>query len=478
MAYCIITGGLVIFSAFLLSIAFIMPQLCAELVLICFIPLFIAVIKNKGNLSFVYGLLWGIVFFSIFFLCLLKLFLSQITIFLSFFAYFILVFYGALLSAGWFFFSSSLVNIGRFSNTIMILFLWLIGSSFYFFIIDMFFFVPFGSFAGNVFCHPLVPLAIRPFWLWPLGFIAKPLFTFILLLFPTALSVGFTTKHVQWFRGAFCFILLFLLGGFFLNSQRGERAPTILANIGYIAPCTETLCCRDTMDFILEKLITLYQLHPDLKLIVMPESMCKFALNNYSQRMSSWHENLKSDDLFIILGAHRKEQEKNSIFNSLYLLQKGRIIKTYDKINLVPFTEFIPSFWTFLGNSFLLLKNKDVFNKGTSIRKNIIIDKVGTFIPYICSELFFNTTLLRTHNLIKNNKDIINNYTKDIPNYSSNLYLLCIANDSWFCTYGKKLMELVVQLKAIEWNHSIIYINHTQGIILTNNGNHYTLLSN
>jgi hypothetical protein len=67
------------------------------------------------------------------------------------------------------------------------------------------------------------------------------------------------------------------------------------------------------------------------------------------------------------------------------------------------------------------------------------------FIPYICSELFFN--------------ELPDDCCKNDP-------IIAVINDLLFPTYMQKLLVLLARFKAIQWQRDIVYVSYTQSLFI------------
>ncbi len=127
-------------------------------------------------------------------------------------------------------------------------------------------------------------------------------------------------------------------------------------------------------------------------------------------------ENFGSNHL-IIMGINRLKNKngKNLFFNSMAIFDRElNLINSYNKINLVPFGEFIP-FENFLGFIGLRTITNDYqsFSSG-SIRKSLNIknDKFNlTLLPLICYEIIYSGKLFKNENFD---------------------YIINISEDGWF----------------------------------------------
>ena len=128
---------------------------------------------------------------------------------------------------------------------------------------------------------------------------------------------------------------------------------------------------------------------------------------------------------------------QGGLLNSALLLSKeGRFLSRYDKVNLVPFGEFVP--WPFRAVAQKVSSEAGEFVAGTT---PLVADGLGTFICY---------------------ESVFPNYIRQFPLHGAKV-LFNISNDSWFGkTAARHQHFLIARMRALENNRWIVRV--------TNNG--------
>ena len=147
-------------------------------------------------------------------------------------------------------------------------------------------------------------------------------------------------------------------------------------------------------------------------------------------------------DKILITGAIRGEVKNNTLdkmFNSIFIIQNGKILNYYDKSILVPFGEFIP-FSKYLPFVKKITQGSMEFSKGSG-NQTINIDGLKVS-PIICYEVIFPNNIID-----KNNRpDIIVNLT----------------NDGWFGNSSGPYQHLIAtKFRAIENQLPIVRVSNS-----------------
>ena len=189
-----------------------------------------------------------------------------------------------------------------------------------------------------------------------------------------------------------------------------------------------------------------------LDLISKSESqLLIFAENNYPYLVNDFDFNkiinkLKKNQTVIIGGTRF---EDNKYFNSMFVISEDGI-NYFDKIELVPFGEFLP-FRKFLG-FFKPISGENDYVPGNKERL-INQEKNFSFIPVICYEIIFYWKLI------------------DYKNRDSDM-IINITNDLWFGNfYGPYQHLYIAKIRAAEFNKFLIRVsNNGISAIINNNG--------
>ena len=129
--------------------------------------------------------------------------------------------------------------------------------------------------------------------------------------------------------------------------------------------------------------------------------------------------------------------DRGGLLNSALLISiQGRFVSRYDKVNLVPFGEFVP--WPFGAVAQKVSSEAGEFVAGTT---PVVADGIGTFICY---------------------ESVFPNYIRQFSLHGAKV-LFNISNDSWFGkTAARNQHFLIARMRALENNRWIVRV--------TNNG--------
>jgi len=212
-------------------------------------------------------------------------------------------------------------------------------------------------------------------------------------------------------------ILILVYGSFYKNKYNSLANKTFNYKLRIIGSNVELNRFYQNVDSIsiIEELIKISKPNlNDKTIFVWPEGILpeisQESLNEYK-----WLFNKKfSENHLVIIGMNTRSIINNSenYFNSLSLYDNDlNLLSSYNKINLVPFGEFLP-FETFLKNIGLrsLTNNYQSFSSGNK-REIIEINKQNfslRILPLICYEIIYSGKLFH-----KSNFDLIINISED-----------------------------------------------------------------
>ncbi|MCX5925092.1 MAG: hypothetical protein NT124_02230 [Candidatus Dependentiae bacterium] len=503
-------------SALAYSAPLLIPTYAWWCVFLFSAPLYLLPYLKKPTFSD--GLLWGILVFSctlsgVFMGALYNTHStldSAISAILAIMIAISLILYFSLYSALWFWLTGELIQVSMaiysisttdtvsikklvYSNTsyhmlLISIPMWLATTLLYIFCIDNYSLWPFLRLEGHPLMHPLIPLATHPKLLRLLPLLGKNMLTFLVLLPAAALALGLThyikncrrshqvRKH-YYLQDSHIYYIFFLLTlaswtGSYLVPQRTRPLPDWLAYISWLplqGSGHETVAYIAQNQF--KKIITT---KPSTRLIIVPESaFYSDTLCSTDSCMQLWHANYLTQPISIICGSFSREtthkscktsnpinqtvHEKNKsyLFNTCYLVYNGSLFQEFHKTHTVPFTEQMPLWLTYPTLNSLFFTDFPAITPSTNKRMPFMVPGVHTFIPYICSELFFS------HYPDSN--------TKKTP-------ILALVNDAWtHNNYLCTLMLRTAQLKAIEWQCDILYISYAYGVSIDKNGICHTI---
>ena len=303
---------------------------------------------------------------------------------------------------------------------------WLLSSFFYFACMHTgFFYFLTGYLYGYPLACPLLPLMRVPACLGLL-----PLVRWYGLLFALlCVQVGIAQrKLVLIFVGSIPFLLgLFIFSQTKLCEERDQKV-VIVSQMFYEKTPYER--AHELHDAVRE----MERLHPSAKMFVLPESAFPFPLNRYHYVQELLSQVCK--DKYVVLGSHFScvdSKGRDFLYNSAYVLHKGRILYRYDKKLLLPFFEEQPTESFFLQRTRSpFLAGKLPFNSQGASQRPCTLPGVGTFSFRICSELLW-----------------------DVP---AGTQVVVLVNDSHYAyAYFPRLFRLFAQFQALEKKSSLLY---------------------
>ncbi len=215
----------------------------------------------------------------------------------------------------------------------------------------------------------------------------------------------------------FLFLVLFLNN--FYGYQKIKKSEKLYTqfndyNIKIISPkiSIERFFKSNNEEIIIKELIELSNPNFNEKTIfIFPEgALAGVNLNsliNFKEIFSSSF----SENHIIIMGINTEKNNSNNIYNSMVVLDnKLNLISEYNKINLVPFGEFLPfeSFFNKIGLK-KIGYGYESFSSGNYRNQISISDKNFNFIPLICYEIIYSGKI----NLKKDNTEFIINISED-----------------------------------------------------------------
>lgn len=388
--------------------AFLFPDYLGFLILIYPILLVITLKKLLSPWSgFVAGWWCGICIFGMHFTWLLELLIkqSQSPRWFCGIIYAVVVVYFALSSACWFGGMAMLFSCKGFNRTAVVI----VTSSMYWIGIENWIFLPIGLGTGYPFLNPCIPLGGYTIFLKTIGLVSM------------------------------------LWSG---SLDKSHYSPV---NIAYVAPVVNRV--KNTTAAWKANPETIgYKIHYHLykhdqaegSLYVSPETTFPFPLNHYPQISSLWTSVLEQKDHFFV-GSILQEEKR--LYQAIFWLQRGPIIKVYVKKMLMPFVEKIPRAY----QNFPMLKNM-FLKHGVEFCE--VTESCGTeffdvhqnlrILPQICLEFFFAAR----------------KYFQDYKDGSKNVMIFFFANDSWFNNFFREILRRAVTIKANFIGLPVVYIGH------------------
>lgn len=397
-----------ILSALFFSFSFLFINNLGFLIILSFILLFHILSNNHKIGHFVLiGFLWGLIAFGLHFIWLYILLLnnSGATFYLATVLYFFIIIYSGFLSGVYFFIINKLLCISTFIINKIIVFFTITFLFFYF--IDKHFLFFLGENGGYPFLNPFIPLAKYKWFLLLYSFIFSP--------------NKINQKDLK--------------NKFFRENE-----------IIYLKPAKRPFNNNyniTTAGQMVYQQLTNLNLHEHKKniIILSPETYFPYSLNKSKKIVKLWKTVLPEKSYFFV-GSQREildDHDKTKIFQTIFLLQSGRIIDFYDKKHKALFAEFIPKiFKKFKWSSSLFLNGKIKFSTG-HCNKTFKLWQKFTIIPKICSEFF---------------------YRVDLTIKPDTTFLFLFVNDNWFMPYFKNIMQNLAYLISKELGLSVFYNSH------------------
>lgn len=443
---------LIIVSAVLYALPFLFDDYVWWLVFIFPVPLLYAACIKK--LSFIDGFIWGCVTFLLHLSGGIYVFMSMaheywiisiifgmaVVLYQAFFCG--IFFECAALSIRVFSIHSLFQQLLIWVTMLWILIRWVDGYSLWIF----------GVQEGYPLMHPLILLVKKPELLWLLPIIGKQLLTILFLLISVCMVslIFYKTYKALLF---FCFVAgIWMLC---LCMPQGCVKKVLWQIRIKSLPFMMCSTVEDPSVIIkvignqIKKIITKY---PDADIIIMPESACN--IDNFadlSDVLSLWNEQNIGKSIYIIFGASR--QDKGNYYNALHWVYNGVLQNCHDKRHGMLISERLPLWMDTDFVRTIFFNMTPPITTSLCLRKKICMFDMNC-VPYICSELFFN--------------EFPDDEYDDVP-------VIAVVNDSVFLgsiysAYIQKLLFLLAQCRAIQWQREIVYVSYAQSSFIDKYG--------
>ncbi len=405
---------------------------------ICFVPLFYLGSRQALTFKdgfFYSGLLWGIGGFGI----LQTLFLIGtgplwMRIIPSIAIVLIQAFFGGL----WVWSTSTFLSRAQIDSPYSRLVLWTLTTGLYFYWVIHLSLGMFNTWEGYFLLYPLLPLAEQPALLSLMPLLGKGILMWALLFTNAAFTLSLLTQSIV------LKILSPLIGmlPWIVNiayAQPPKAAPLWLKKIAAIQrKFVPTPLPMSEVEGLQDDITKLLQRYPDLEVVMLPESsMTRLNLDTARELATYWDAQSVGKPISMLIGAYKWE---NDIYrNTVYWIYDGQIRGSFNKRHTMAVTETMGWY----NMSFL----QSMFHESYALVKASInprlpfpLLKEVSFVPYVCSELFFN----------------------DSPDDQyPNAVITELSNDFWAkSTYIRHLMFLAARFKAIAWQRPIVYVSY------------------
>ena len=443
---------LLVVSALLYSLPFLFSDQLWWLIFAFPIPLLY--VTRTTSLSFIHGYIWGCVTFvlhlsgGIYIIASMahESWLIGVAIGIA------MVLYQALLPAILFWCVVRIVYTFSVQSPVIRLFMWTIALWLFIIWVDWYSMWIFGTQEGYPLMHPLILLAQKPFLLCLLPVVGKQVLTGLFLLVPASCVLLLWYKNYRALL-FFCTVVAPWIWCWWVGGAEAQQLHwhTKVKSLPYMAYSTvhNPIVVVKVVANQLKKIIAQY---PDTEIIIMPESA--FNVSNFAEfpeLLQLWNEDCLGKTVHIVFGAAR--WHNGNYYNTLHWVHNGVLQDCYDKRHAMVVSERLP------GNSGVLrhvcFARVTLPIVASSCRRiKLALLKNVSFVPYICSELFFNELPDDNHG--------------SIP-------IIAVINDSLFMgsaysAYIQKILVLLTRFKAIQWQREIVYVSYAQSLFIDTQG--------
>lgn len=297
-----------------------------------------------------------------------------------------------------------------------------------------------GAWEGYLLFSPVVPLVQWPALVYFMPTIGPVLF--LLFFIVTQAVIAACLAHRLHWMWAFFLLSIWVSGVvlWYTEKRVGYTCPPLTCGTALFRPFDNiTRNGRVVRDYSKE----LLKRYPETEIILFPETALRCPLvPGEPDIVALWNSEHLGKPVTFLMGGFRWD---NDIYrNTVYWIHDGKVIDLFDKRHTMALTERAPSEFL-LGNTPLI--KKVYFEKFPGIvphKQPRPVWKIGpdlTIIPYICSELFFNTN----------------------PDHTlrAGAIILALCNDNWLVRdYMRYQMFMGARYRAIQWQIPIIYVAH------------------
>ena len=445
---------LIITSAIAYGFSFLLSEYLWWLTFVFPIPLLY--LTRTAGLSFMHGYVWGVVVFA--------LHLSGGISVIACMAHeswaigvaigVVMVLYQAYLPGVLFWCAAYINRVFSVQSSMVCLFVWTLAIWLFIVWTDWYSMWIFGIQEGYPLMHPLILLAQKPYLLCLLPIIGKQLLTGLLLLVSVSgvlLLWHKTYKTLLFFCSAMApWLLCWWVGepefGQICWQTRVKTLPYMVCSVAK-NPIIAVKIVRNQLKNIITK-------YPETEVIIMPESA--FNVSNFAdlpELVQLWNSDYMGKPIHFIFGASR--WHKGNYYNSLHWVYNGVLQNCCDKRHAMLISERLSGWMDSVIMQQLYFSQRSPVTISCDERIKLSLSESLEFVPYICSELFFN--------------ELPDDAYGDIP-------IIAIINDSLFLgstysLYIQKLLVLLARYKAIQWQRDIVYVSYAQSLFIDKYGN-------
>jgi apolipoprotein N-acyltransferase len=334
-------------------------------------------------------------------------------------------------------------------NMLVRLFVWTITLAIFIFWVDRYCLWILGVAEGYPLMHPLVLFAQRPCLLLFLPILGKQLLTVLFLLIPASVVTVLWYKNYK--AGLFFMSAIALwVGCLYVHIPEIPKADWHHSIKSL--PCMMHSTVANPLVIIKiigRKLKDILTDNAKISIIIMPESAFdNIHFEDIPELLQLWSCEHIGKPLHIIFGACRPDN--GHYYNTVHWVNNGMLQACFDKKHAMPLTERLPQM---MNNDYI---RNIYFSDGVCITPSRneriglpLVDNL-IFIPYICSELFFN--------------HVPDDCYQGMP-------IILIINDTLFSdSYMQELLVLLARFRAIEWQREILYVSYGRSLFINKCG--------
>lgn len=428
--------SLLVLSAVLYALPFFFSHTVWWLVFIFAVPFLWVTMHNR--MTFLQGYIWGLTLFS--------LHTSGIALAITRMAHgpwyirilpsIFIILYASLWSGLFFWLTQTGIRLINWEKKPHYsLFGWVLGLYKFIYFIDTSSLFLFDHCEGYPFMHPLLPLTEKMPLLSLLPFLGKETLTLFLLMVPTSilLLVVCTNRYSLFLMTA---TLLFWVISIRYEHEHGP-SPVWL---DHLVALPHVFYHPTDIDGVHTQACTLFKniiaQYPQVDLIITPESAFYNTLLSQPELSTVWNNHTLSKNVHLMIGTFRNK--KGKYYNSLHWIYDGTIQHCFDKRHSMLLTERIPLLFNYTCIKDLYFKTFPPMRTSKKKRPLFNVNQDFSFVPYICSELFFN---------------------EQPDDIYPNSLIIVVCNDRWFKGYFPTLMHCLARFKALYWQRPIVYIS-------------------
>ncbi len=435
-------------SAFLYAVPFLLSQQLWWLIFIFPVPLLY--VTRTQNVSFIHGYLWGCIVFALHLsggIYLITCMAGNAWL-VGFVLGIAMVLFQALVPAFLFWSITKLADFFSIHNAIARLLLWAIALWFFILWLDWYSLWFFGAQEGYPLMHPLLVLAQKPQLLCLLPNVGKLLLTVLFLLIPVSITV------LLWYKNGYALVFFCMVGApwlfYFCSKKSTFQSASWQSKINSLPSMLYSTADDPTVviKIVARQIQKIIADCPATEVIVMPESA--FNISNFAQMsvlLQLWNKECVGKKIHLIFGASRYQGD--DYFNTLHWVYDGNLQCCYDKKHAMLLSERLSAWMNNNCLRSIYFSERQPIAVSCNERKKLLILQDSAFVPYICSEFFFNEAP----------DDVY--ITEPI---------IAIVNDLLFAEYMQKLLVLLAQFKAVQWQREIVYVSYTQSVFIDKNG--------